>query len=1342
VKLSAEQAEDLRRLSRGHGATLYMTLLAGFGALLGRYSGQQEVVVGTPIANRREADLEEMIGFFVNMLVMRAPAQGEMSFVELLAELRRVALEAYEHQDAPFERLVKELAPERSLNTTPLFQVVFALQNAPWVRQQMKGLEVEPVLEDKLRAGYDLETYVWEDEGEIGIYWLYNRDLFDRWRMERMARHYARMLEAAASNPEERIGLVELLTAEERRQILKEWNETVQAVPEVTLPALFEEQVEKTPEAVAVVCGEHELSYRELNRQANQLAHHLRRLGVGPDARVGICLERSVEMVVALLGALKAGGAYVPLDPAYPSERLAYMLEDSAPAVLLTHDAALAATAGRSPELPIVNLESDAWQWAGQSESNPDRMGIGVDARSLAYVIYTSGSTGTPKGVMNEHRGIVNRLMGMQRDYGLGERDAVLQKTPFSFDVSVWEFFWPLLYGARLVMALPGGHKNPSYLVRTVQQQSVTTMHFVPSMLQFFLEDGEVSECRNLARVICSGEALSAALAQRFSERLPDTQLYNLYGPTEAAIDVTAWNCRQGAASIGVPIGQPVDNTRIYILCALQQAAPIGVAGELYIGGMQVGRGYFNRPELTAERFLPDPFSREEGARVYRTGDLGRWLPEGHIEFLGRNDFQVKIRGFRIELGEIEEALRRQAGVSEAVVIAQEDKVGDKRLVGYVTPANGRGLDPRELREGLGQSLPEYMIPAAIVELERWPLTPSGKLDRRALPEPKYSVAQWRAARTVEEEALCALFAEVLGVERVGLDDHFFELGGDSIVSIRLVSRARKVGLPISPRDVFQYPRVEALAKAAQGKQQKQVCEPDLGVGEVTATPIMRQLEEIGGAIGRFSQSMLLRVPAGLRLEDLTAALQAILGHHDALRLRLKRGDAAEWELEIAPQGAINAVSCVRRVEIGMMNEEQRRACLIEEAGAACGRLNPEAGVMAQAVWFDAGTEEAGRLLLTIHHLAVDGVSWRILAPDLKSAWEAISQGREVELGAKGSSFRRWSRELSREARKTERVEEMAFWRETLGGPAVAITHESLDRELDTRGSARSLTLRLSTEATGTALRDAQAAFHAQINDILLTALSVAVLKWRKDRGTGNGVLIDLEGHGREEIIEGMDLTRTVGWFTNLYPVRLDPGAIDLEDALSGEDSMGRALKRIKEQLRRVPNGGLGYGLLRYLNEETKEELAELGKPQIVFNYLGRFVTAEDEDWGLAPEADTLGGGVDEGLPLSHCLEVNALTLDGAEGSELIATWSWAPRLLGEGEVRELAEGWFRAIEALVEHSRKPEAGGHTPSDLPLLALSQAEIERLEREHREWARLALHGQEQTRQGRRHGGNLK
>jgi amino acid adenylation domain-containing protein len=559
----------------------------------------------------------------------------------------------------------------------------------------MKGLEAEPVGGGELGVRFDLEAHAWELGGELRLYWLYNHDLFDRWRIEQMARHYVRMLEEVAGDPEQRIRQVELLEESERRQILEEWNETGREIADGTLSELFEEQVERSSHAVALIYEEQSLTYGELNERANRLAHYLRGLGVGPEARVAICLERSLEMVVALLATLKAGGAYVPLDPAYPSERLTYMLEDSAPAVLLTHDAALGALAGYSAALPILNLDRDAWQWAGQSERNPDRAGAGLDSRGLAYIIYTSGSTGTPKGAMNEHRGVVNRLVWMQRDFELGERDAVLQKTPFSFDVSVWEFFWPLLYGARLVVARPEGHKNPSYLARIIQQQKITITHFVPSMLQAFLGHHEVPGCRNLAQVVCSGEALLASLAQRFYEQLPDTDLYNLYGPTEAAIDVTAWDCRQWAIGIGVPIGRPVDNTRIYILDANQQPAPMGVGGELHIGGAQVGRGYLGRAEMTAERFLPDPFSREPGGRVYKTGDLGRWLPGGNIEFLGRNDSQVKIRGYRIELGEIEAKLSGHPEVSEAVVVAREDGLGEKRLVGYVIRRQSEAVHER-----------------------------------------------------------------------------------------------------------------------------------------------------------------------------------------------------------------------------------------------------------------------------------------------------------------------------------------------------------------------------------------------------------------------------------------------------------------------------------------------------------------------------------------------------------------------------------------------------------------------------------------------------------------------
>jgi hypothetical protein len=522
--------------------------------------------------------------------------------------------------------------------------------------------------------------------------------------------------------------------------------------------------------------------------------------------------------------------------------------------------------------------------------------------------------------------------------------------------------------------------------------------------------------------VFAGGEALTRELVEEFFAR-SGGELHNTYGTTEATVDTTWGVCDRGDLSGVVSIGSPVWNTRVYVLDVNLRPAPAGIVGELYVGGVKLARGYLKRAGLTAERFVADPYGGP-GERIYRTGDLARGQVDGQLEFVGRADEQVKIRGFRIELGEIEAALRRQAGVSEAVVIAREDKAGVRRLVGYVTPSNGR-LDPKALREGLGQSLPDYMVPAAIMELERWPLTPSGKLDRRALPEPEYRVAQWRAARTVEEEVLCALIAEVLGVERVGLDDHFFELGGDSIVSIRLVSRARKAGLLISPRDVFQHPRVEALAKAARGKQQEQVREPDMGEGELLATPIMRQLEEIGGPIDRFSQSMLLRVPAELRQADLTHVLQSLLDHHDALRLKLERkAQSGEWKLEVAVEGEIRAENLIRRVEMIEMGDEERQELVRGEAQKAESRLDPGHGVMLQAVWFDAGPE-AGRLLIVIHHLAVDGVSWRILISDLKDVWQAIIRGERVDLGAKGSSFRRWSQELIRYDRSVELLYEL-----------------------------------------------------------------------------------------------------------------------------------------------------------------------------------------------------------------------------------------------------------------------------------------------------------------------------
>ena len=740
VELDEELSRGLKELSKKHGTTLYMTLLAGWGALLARLSGQEEVVTGTPVANRGRMEIEGLIGFFVNTLALRLDVSGSPSVGELLKRVKEQTLTAQQHQDIPFEQVVEIVRPVRSLSHSPLFQVMFEWQqNAGGGGLAIPGVELGPLgVASDVVAKLDLTLFLRDGGERIVGSLVYATSLFERATVERYLGYLRRLLEGMVADERQAIDRLPLMPEKERQQVLYEWNATEAEYPrDRCVHELFEEQVEKTPDAVAVVYEDATLSFSELNRRANQLAHYLRELGVGPDQRMAICAERSLEMVVGLLGVLKAGGAYVPLDPAYPLERLRYMLEDSAPVALLTQTHLHELVSSLNQDLPTINL--DEWQ---PPPATPEPSRVGVTPEHLAYVIYTSGSTGRPKGVMVQHGSVVNRLEWMKQVYGLNPQDAVLQKTPFSFDVSVWEFFCPLLSGMRLVMARPDGHRDPGYLSETIERERITTLHFVPSMLQAFVEEGDWREDSSLARVVCSGEALSGMQVRSFYERARGGELHNLYGPTEAAVDVTAWRCPREQVGTTVPIGKPMANVGIYILDKHGEAVPEGVAGELYIGGVQVGRGYLRRPELTGDRFVPDPFGGEGGSRLYRTGDLGRWRAEGTIEFIGRNDDQIKIRGFRIEIGEIEARLREHEGVREAVVLAREDTLGDKRLVAYYSSAesNGtskEGIGAEELRRHVSATLPEYMTPAAYVRLEKLPLTPNGKLDRKALPAPE-----------------------------------------------------------------------------------------------------------------------------------------------------------------------------------------------------------------------------------------------------------------------------------------------------------------------------------------------------------------------------------------------------------------------------------------------------------------------------------------------------------------------------------------------------------------------------------------------------------------------------
>jgi amino acid adenylation domain-containing protein len=812
--LSRPLSESLKTSSRNQEATLFITLLAAFKALLYRYSGQEEIVVGTPIAGRNRVETEAMIGLFINTLALRTSLSSELSFHQLLDRVREVALGAYANQDVPFEKLVEELEPERKQGYSPLFQVMFRLDNGALPVPPTLGLVARPLPVDNGAVNFDLALMM--EEGPQGIFGCltYNTDLFEERTIRRMLQHFETLLAGAVARPDTPICALPMLSEQEREQLLMEWNQTRVKYPETdSLRRLIEQQVERSPEAVAVVFEGQQLKYRELNARANQLAHYLGAQAVGPEVPVAVCMHRSLEMVVALLGVLKAGGAYLPLDPDYPADRLSFTLDDAQAPVVLTQARLSGLLPPERGQILCLDREWES-RIAPMPMTNPES---GVCPENAAYLIYTSGSTGRPKGAINTHAGICNRLRWMQEAYGLNQTDCVLQKTPYSFDVSVWEFFWPLMTGARMVIARPGGHRENPYLVNLIAEQSVTVTHFVPSMLSLFLEEEDLERCAGLRLVISSGEALSAELQERCWSRL-GAELHNLYGPTEASVDVSSWACRRGEKRGSVPIGHPISNLELYVLDPRGEPTPVGVAGELHIGGVGLGRGYLKRPDLTAEKFVPHPYCRHAGARLYRTGDLARRLPDGAIEYLGRIDHQVKLHGLRIELGEIESVLEQHPGIQDSVVIVREDHPGDQRLVAYVACESRQGPGEQEMRSRLKQRLPEYMIPSSFVTLDELPLTPNGKLDRRALPAPDRYAENARltftAPRNETEFQLTLLWEELLGVAPIGVKDDFFVLGGHSMLAIQLIARIQKLrgkSLPLAA--LFADPTIEHLAE-------------------------------------------------------------------------------------------------------------------------------------------------------------------------------------------------------------------------------------------------------------------------------------------------------------------------------------------------------------------------------------------------------------------------------------------------------------------------------------------------------------------------------------------------
>jgi amino acid adenylation domain-containing protein/non-ribosomal peptide synthase protein (TIGR01720 family) len=1285
----------LRRLSQQEGATLFMTLLAAFGVVLSRWSGQEDLVVGTPIANRTRAEVEGVFGFFVNTLALRLHLSRDLTVRELLRLVREVALGAYARQDLPFERLVDALHPERNLRQTPLFQVMFVQQNAANAALDLPGVRVESLAVESGTARFDLTLSMQEREQEVLGGLEYNTDLFEPATIERMAGHLCTLLEGMVVQHDQPIATLPLFTPAESRQILEEWNETRQSYPQnLCLHDLCEAQAARTPERVALVCEEHHLTYQALHQRATQLAHALHALGVGPETLVGVCLERSLDLVVALLAILKAGGAYVPLDPSSPGERLSFLLQDTHVQLLLTQQHLLE----RLPPCAARVLCLDQ-PWPALPAAAATNPALAVGGSHAAYVIYTSGSTGRPKGVINTHQGICNRLLWMQDAYPLSATDRVLQKTPCSFDVSVWEFFWPLLSGACLVLAQPGGQQDPAYLVEVLAREHISVVHFVPAMLRVFLAEASLGRLPGLREVLCSGEALSqqerAAFFRHFGQQGP--RLRNLYGPTEAAVDVSSWTCSAGEQG-PVPIGRPIANLQLYVLDRRGQPVPIGVAGELYIGGVGVARGYLERPELTAERFVPHPFSRQGGERLYRTGDLVRYRADGALEYLGRLDHQVKLRGFRIELGEIEVTLGQHPDVEQVIVQVREHAAGEQQLVAYVVPHPEQIPSPSELRAFLSRQLPSYMLPAAFIFLEALPLTPNGKLDLRALPEPAGDRpaldTTYVPARTPAEHLLAQIWTQVLGLEQVGLHDNFFELGGDSILSIQIVARATAAGLPLTPRLLFQHQTIAQLVSVIDSVQPAQA-QQSIVLGPVQLTPIHHWFfQQALSQPQHWNQALFVQIRQPLAPTVMQRALRALLIHHDALRLRAQP-QSDGWQLsQVAPDDQV----LLTQVDLAGISGGQQAAVLEEVATALQASLDVTHGPLLRAALFELGASQPARLLLAIHHLAVDIVSWSILLEDLQTACQQLSQGEPVRLPSKTTSFQHWANLLHEYALSPAVHSQLDYW---LSLPWQEVLPLPLDfpggHEVNREGSARNVVVALSEEETQALLTEVPQAYHTQINEVLLTALVQTFARW-----TGQpSLLVHLEGHGREDLFEEVDLSRTVGWFTSLMPLVL---------TLPEDQGPGEALKGIKEQVRAVPQNGLGFGLLRYLSQDVtlSEQLAALPPAEISFNYGGRAVIAAEK--GLFARAlESMGAAHSLVDRRPHVLEISGRIVEG----QLYMEWTYSENLHRRSTIEGLAQSYLDALETLIRHCQSPEAGGYTPSDFPEVELSQAELDAL-----------------------------
>ncbi len=1369
-------ANDIRYLSQQAGTTLFMTLLAAFSTLLYRYTNQPDIPLGTPIANRSRSELSNLIGFFVNTLLLRLDLAKNPTFLELLARVRQTTLDSYTHQDLPFDQLVEIIQPERDPSRSPLFQIMFSLQNTP----PLQALNLRDVSTDLLPidpgiSQFDLSLEMIEEtEGLTGIF-EYNTDLFEAATIERMAGHFQTLLTNIIVDPGQRVSQINLLTASERQKLL-EWNNLPSTFSMTCVQDLFEHRVQQAPDAVAVILPSDQsqplthlncksLTYRALNEQANQLAHYLHNLGVGLGVMVGLFVDRSLEMVIGLMGILKAGAAYVPLDTAYPPDRLTFMLSDTNMPVVVTQSylSPLLPLDDSHQELAVVCIDTDWPEIALYPQTSPLHR---ATSESLAYVMYTSGSTGRPKGVMIEHRALSWYAQTAAEAYQITAGDRVLQFSSISFDISVEEIFPTLTQGAALLLRTESMLSSMTEFLHICTDLEVTAL-FLPTAfwhdLAARLADDPLMLPPSLRLLSFGGEKVRPERVSGWHKQIGDqVQLWNGYGPTETTVVAALYQLSGRAAWQASSIGQAISGAKLYILDEQLQPAPVGVPGELYIGGAGVARGYLNQPGLTAERFIPNPFNyfgldsdkvtlnpksktcterptdgvgnrstqsltsnTVKGSKLYKTGDLARYRTDGQIEYLGRLDQQVKVRGFRVELGEVETLLACHPKIQEAAVLTHVDQFDRTLLVAYLvlrqdnlmTPlnaprslghpwsANGRPqflMDIKhQLHDYLKDKLPGYMIPSHFTVLETLPLTPNGKVDRRALPHPEVDLDNtYVGPRNEIEELLVRVWEQILPVERVGVYDNFFALGGDSILSIQIVARANQAGLRLTPRQMFAHQTIAALANVVDTATMP-LTEQGLITGAVPLTPIQHWFfEQQFTKPDHWNMSLLLEIDAPLNLQHLILAWQSLAQHHDALRLHFAiDGSSTRWRQFNAGIGRNNQdLAPFISIDLSGLPQDKQETSIQHTATALQTGLNLSKGPLICIALFQFGSHRSAQMLIVAHHLIIDGVSWRILLEDLRTAYRHLDRQKLPQLPAKTTAFKQWAEQLESYARSETLRKELPYWLAS----SQKITRLPIDypvparNELsNTEGAAHTISTHLTPTETRALLHQLPTIYQTHIDEILITALAQTLAQWVFEATPGKknneiSLLIDLEGHGREDVVPDVDLSRTVGWFTTIYPVLL---------TLNRAQSPCEAVKFIQQQLRQVPQRGIGYGILRYLaaDQSVKDQLRAQPQAEVSFNYLGQFdrqqsllnkhsdSAANELQWAIKSLFQGMTGPVRSlREQRSHLLDINGYITSG----KLYVEWTYSGNLHQKSTIECQARCFIKFLQSLIDTAK------------------------------------------------------